>query len=196
MNDDVFDVTLRNHIRPGVVTTNHVPHKEIYKSVKLATVKFIKKEYLDALRISWILIKSDLNFTYAPYIIGYCYDYGLELKKNITRAIGFYLLAAHSGLYFSQLRLAQIYNSQAVENPKNKIFYYNMAYIFYIHAYRNYEATFYDKIKLTYAIAKVRFVMYMNNVKVDGKEVILLDPNDIKHILVNECSELDSILKN
>lgn len=191
MNDDVFDLSLKSYRRHASITPNPVPHTDVYKSVKLAAIKFTNKEYLEAICLSWILIKSDLNYTFAPYIIAYCYDNGLELKHDVKRAISFYLLSAHCGLYFSQFRLAQLYHLQAYEN---KLFNYNMAYVFYKHAYKNNEATFYEKIHITYCMAKLLFLMYIHRIKVDPSQVILLDPNDIKHILHIECSDLDNIL--
>ena len=193
MCDDEFDLTFRNHRRPAVVLSEPVPNLQIYKSVKVATTHFINKEYLEAIAMSWIMIKSDYNFTFSPYIIGYCYDNGIQLKKNISLAIKFYLLSAHSGLYMSQLRLAEIYNLQAFENPQNKKFYFNMSYAFYTFSYKHGDASFYDKLKIAYVLTKIRIFMYINRIKVDDNELILVDPNDIKHILVHECNDLDNI---
>jgi hypothetical protein len=193
MYDDKLDLTLKNHKRPTFVHIDNVTNLQIYKSVELAIMRFENKEYLGAISMAWIMIKTNYNFTFAAYMIAYCYENGIELKKDIDLAIKFYLLSAHAGFYKSIVRLGELYKTRGFEIPHNKIFYYNMAYVFYIYSYKHYEASFYDKLRIAYLLAKIRLLMLLNRVTPDPSGVIIVDPNDMRHILLNECSDLDIV---
>lgn len=191
--DEKFDLSLRSvHRRsPVIYPTPHVDLQE-YKSTKLATLKFVNKEYLDAICLSWVMIRTEFNLTISAYIIAYCYEHGIVLNKNKTIAINFYSLSAQKGLYMSNLRLAQIYNSYAVEYPQNKKMYYNMSYVFYRDSYKHKEASFYDKIMIACVLAKIRFIMYISRIYIDETELMIMKPTDIRQILIHQCDDLDA----
>jgi len=196
MNDDKFELIFRRHRRASIIYPNTIMSVKKYQSVKTAKLKFENKEYLEALTLSWVMFRTNYNFTTAPYIIAHCYENGIKLQKNLQLAIQFYLLSAHYGLYMSNLRLAQIYNLQAFEYPQNKSFYFNMAYLFYITSYKHKDATLYDKLIIAYVLAKIRIFAYIIRIPINEKEVILLNVDDQKHIIRNQCSDLDTLVDN
>ena len=193
MNDEKFDLTFRSHRRSAIVYPKPLVDLNAYKSVKVATYKFVNKEYLDAICMAWVMIRTAFNFTISPYIIAHCYENGILLDQNTILAVNFYLLSAQSGFYMSNLRLAQIYNSHAYEYPQNKKFYYNMSYVFYCNSYKHSDVTFYDKIIIACALAKIRILMYISRIYIDENELIIMKPADLRHILMHQCSDLDTM---
>jgi hypothetical protein len=133
---------------------------------------FINGHYSASINISWKLILQGKDYIISSYIIGYCYEYGLELNKNIEKALQFYLLSALCGFTLSQLRLANIYYLD-----KN----YKMAYFYYAMYCKNPDAYFYKKCYILYILTRIRIIyglsVYQTNITVVKQKEKIIEEN-------------------